>query len=209
MDNKILRALDKTDLEQAVEVASKAFMEDPLWVYLYPNLKRREKYSLRFFKAILSYSIDKGQAYGIGTPVKAVALWKKYDSEKVLKEEKKKRISVRTFMGMSRMILSRFTYSFIRLRKLMEDIYYMRRFFAPNLHHYLHMLCVHPSEQGKGHGKTILKALLERGDKEGAPFYLETFTPTNVTFYQHMGFQCVKHMKYEETGLEVWAFLQE
>lgn len=208
MSKELFRVLNKRDLGHAVEVASKAFIDDPLWVYLYPDLKRREKYSLRFFKALLSYSIDKGEAYGVGTPVKAVALWKKYGSVKGSQEEKKKRLSMRTFIGMSNMILSGFLYSFFKIRKLMKDIYYMRRLLAPRPHHYLHMLCVHPDEQGRGHATTILKALLERGHTQKAPWYLETLTPINVTFYQHMGFDCIKHLQYKDTGLEVWTFLQ-
>jgi hypothetical protein len=75
MESREIRLLTHDDLTTAVDVMRKAFLYDPLWVYLYNNEKNRRKYLEKFFRVFLSVFINKKMVYGIGYPVLAVAVW--------------------------------------------------------------------------------------------------------------------------------------
>jgi GNAT superfamily N-acetyltransferase len=55
-------------------------------------------------------------------------------------------------------------------------------------HHYLFLLGVDPSMQGRGVGRTLIGPILERCDRDSLPAYLETATERNIPFYQSLGF---------------------
>ena len=55
-------------------------------------------------------------------------------------------------------------------------------------HEYLWFLGVVPAAQGRGIGSALLRPVLERADRAGAPCYLEATSPRNRAFYERHGF---------------------
>lgn len=58
-------------------------------------------------------------------------------------------------------------------------------------HDYLWLLAVRPARQGHGHGGALLRAVLDRADRDGTPAYLEATSPDNRRLYQRHGFEVV------------------
>jgi GNAT superfamily N-acetyltransferase len=56
-------------------------------------------------------------------------------------------------------------------------------------HWYLQLLATHPDWQRQGLGAALMNVQFERADAEGLPCYLETETPENVAYYRHHGFE--------------------
>ena len=56
---------------------------------------------------------------------------------------------------------------------------------------YLSIVGVHPNAQGRGLGQALLRPTLEEASSRGKVCYLETFTRTNVFFYERLGFASV------------------
>lgn len=52
-------------------------------------------------------------------------------------------------------------------------------------HYYLSLLGTDPARRGHGYGLSLLAANLRLVDAAGAPAYLETSNPANVTLYEH------------------------
>jgi GNAT superfamily N-acetyltransferase len=55
-------------------------------------------------------------------------------------------------------------------------------------HYYLNLLGVTPDQQGHGVGSALLRAVLDRADREGAAAYLEATSPKNRALYERHGF---------------------
>ena len=69
-------------------------------------------------------------------------------------------------------------------------------------HWYLATVGVAPSAQGRGVGRALVAALLERADRDGRPCYLESDRPENVPFYEAAGFRVEREIRV--LGVRVW-----
>jgi len=59
----------------------------------------------------------------------------------------------------------------------------------PEEHWYLQMLATHPDWQRQGLGAALMAVQFERAKTEGLPCYLETETIENVAYYRRFGFE--------------------
>jgi ribosomal protein S18 acetylase RimI-like enzyme len=75
-------------------------------------------------------------------------------------------------------------------------------------HDYLWLLGVVPDRQGRGHGSAMLRAVLDRGDRDGVPAYLEATSRENVRLYERHGFRVTGELAV--TGApSLWAMWRE
>jgi len=70
-------------------------------------------------------------------------------------------------------------------------------------HHYLFVLGVDPSAQGKGVGRELIAPILSICDRDRLPAYLETSTERNLGFYQSLGFGVTGEHQVKR-GPNVW-----
>jgi len=81
-----------------------------------------------------------------------------------------------------------------------------------NLDPHIHLLIMGVSQefQGKGFGKKLLRALIEKAQTEKKSLYLETQKEENVTFYEKYGFSVKKKMMLPEPlNLPMWLMLRD
>jgi ribosomal protein S18 acetylase RimI-like enzyme len=64
----------------------------------------------------------------------------------------------------------------------------MSRFHPKEPCWYLPLIGVDPIKQGRGLGALLMRAALERFDREGVPAYLESSNPRNISLYRRLGF---------------------
>ncbi|MDX2381130.1 MAG: GNAT family N-acetyltransferase [Acidimicrobiia bacterium] len=74
-------------------------------------------------------------------------------------------------------------------------------------HWYLQLLATHPDWQRRGLGTTLMASMFERTDAEGLPCYLETETEVNVAYYRHHGFEVRSEWDVTE-GPHMWGMLR-
>lgn len=71
-------------------------------------------------------------------------------------------------------------------------------------HWYLQVLATHPDWQRRGMGERLMTSMFERADAEGLPCYLETETIENVAYYRGRGFE-VRSEWDVPTGPHMWG----
>lgn len=77
---------------------------------------------------------------------------------------------------------------------------------APEPHWYVMVVGVEPRAQGQGLGRKILEPILASARETRHSCYLETAQPTNVAFYQKLGFKLLRSVKEPGSGLDLWTF---
>ena len=202
----MLRVLSLNDLDAAVEIQSTAFYDDPLWLYLVPDDKRRFGLLRKTFRPTLQLGILSQQTYGVGDPLKGIAVWSTLDEKSTLSTE----MRLKAGGGLVRLLLRP---SFLRLLpralKIFPRFEAMQTRYAPDPHYYLQTISVSPSAQGQGLASQLIKPFLAKADAAGVSAYTETMTPSNMSLYEHYGFRTMEEYAVPNTDLKMWAFYRE
>ncbi|MDQ3998171.1 MAG: GNAT family N-acetyltransferase [Gemmatimonadota bacterium] len=77
-------------------------------------------------------------------------------------------------------------------------------------HHYLDMIGVRRSHQGRGLARVLLEAVhdLSRADERSSGVRLSTERASNVTLYEHFGYRVRGHARVDH-DLETWVLFRE
>lgn len=204
MQSREIRLLTHNDLANAVDVMRKAFINDPLWVYLYNNKKKRRKYLEKFFRVFLSVFINKKNVYGIGYPVQAVAVWAIPHNTNA---KSKTNLPLRVLFSMTKLFFSPFAFKLFKVSSVFSSFAALEKKYAPNIHYKLESIGVHPDFQGKGLSAKLIKPFISEAQMKNIPVYTETLTPLNVGLYEHFGFKTMEERSFSKMKLTVWSLL--
>ena len=199
----VTRKLSIADLSAAAEIMAEAYHEDPLWLYLIPNEKKRKIIEHRFFKAFLTLQFNSWEYYGVSYPLKGVALWKFPNPPKISTREK---LRVLFKSGLIGFVFSRFIIKYFKIVSVFNRMETLHKKYALSPHYYLSSIGVKPQYQGQGLASRLIKPILLKADKESKGVYLETLTPRNVPIYQHFGFKIMEKVEFPKENLTMWAF---
>ena len=85
----------------------------------------------------------------------------------------------------------------------------LKKEFTGNVDWYLYNLSVKKSAQGKGIAGKLLRPMLEFCDKENIVTYLETNKETNVSLYEHFGFELSKKEPIPKSPVMHYAIVRK
>jgi len=201
-DSGNLIRLEKEQIEQASQVLSRAFRDDPELLSFVPDEQKRQKLLRSMFRIALAHAIRHGEVYAVSPAIEGVAVWLPSAAPE---------ISLWTMLrGGGLGLLFKTGWGFLRKMKEDEDFARkLRRKLAPFTHWYLAVLGVDPELQGKGYASRLLKPKLARFDREKLPAYLETSIEDYVPIYQHFGFKVIKEATLPGSGAKMWVMMRE
>jgi hypothetical protein len=84
--SKILR-FDKSNIHLAGEVCTKAYFEDPLFCWFFPEISKSRKYLSVLFNVGFCYTLKYGEVYARSSNIEGVASWLPYDKSSISFEE--------------------------------------------------------------------------------------------------------------------------
>ena len=198
MDDLTCRLLNPGDVEQAAQVISLAFIEDPLCSYMLPIRRSRLKTLIKFFRPYSEVNIKNQRGYGVGEPLKAVAYWLTPGKADIS-------ISIKSLRAFLPLIFTFYPLGYIRARQVLKNTDELHQKYASDPHYYLDNIGVLPAEQGRGLSTRLIRPFLERADAEKVLVYTDTVTSRNVPFYEHFGFECMEYRSIEKTGITIYA----
>ncbi|MEU7471785.1 GNAT family N-acetyltransferase [Streptomyces sp. NPDC044984] len=76
-------------------------------------------------------------------------------------------------------------------------------------HWYLAVIGADPATRGQGHGAALLRSGLAKADAAGLPVCLESSKPSNLPFYEHFGFTVHEELRLPGGGPALWAMRRE
>jgi ribosomal protein S18 acetylase RimI-like enzyme len=201
MENTFSRPLNLSDVAEAADVISQAFVDDPLCVFMLPSKRTRVKTLKKFFHLYGEVNIKNQRGIGVGEPLKGVAYWMEPTKLDVS-------ISIRSLGLVLPLLFSMYPIGYWRARTILKYIDLLHQEYAAEPHYYLDNIGVLPSAQGKGYSSLLIRPFLERADLAKTITYTDTVTRANVGLYEHFGFQCMEECPVEGTGITVWSLLR-
>jgi GNAT superfamily N-acetyltransferase len=189
-----VRAARAEDFGPLAAVLARAFYDDPVTAWFYPNADRRLRHARRFFAIRLRQLADQRLIYT--TPQLAgAALWTRPGR---WREDLRQSLML---LPMLPVLLPRIVRSTHAVREIER-----RHPVAP--HYYLSVLGTEPEQQGGGIGSALLGPVLRRCDTDGVGAYLECSKEGNVDFYARHGFTVTERIELPE-GPPLWLMWRE
>ena len=191
-----VRIVRPADVPAASAALVRAFYDDPVLSYMFPDPRTRGRALRRFFNFQLRRTyVSRGVAYTT-EECRSTALWMPPRSAPP---------SARDVLAQLPMlfILGRRAAAALRLVQLVEA----RHPRAP--HYYLGGLGTDPPWQGKGLGSAVMAPVLDRCDVEGVPAYLESSRESNVPFYRRHGFEVTDEVSVPDGSVRLWLMWRE
>lgn len=194
----IERNTSRGTIHRIGEMLARAFHDDPMAHYVFPDAESRDEKLPNFYEIPLRYGLCHGEVHATSANLEGIAVWLP---------------SAKADMSIWRMIQAGALLNTVRMgNKPGQRIGHLgtyldqqHKLHVPERHWYLYVLGVEPTFQGHGHAGQLLKPMLERLDKEGLAAYLETNKEHNVSLYRHFGFEVIEKSTPPGTALLTWA----
>ena len=185
--------LQREQVAPAAGVIARAFHEDALNVYLYPDAETRERFAPVVFEAFVRYDQLFGQVdYLPGFT--AVATWIRPGVA-----ETPERLAEAGFGNLpDEAPLAVLDTVFTFIGTVVSRA-------APEPHWHLRLLGVEPDSQGRGLGAVVMRRGMTEAAATGHAVFLETFSERTVGFYRRNGFELIVDDVEPTTGLRFWA----
>jgi GNAT superfamily N-acetyltransferase len=189
------RPATDADAPAMVEMLARAFYDDPVFRWLFPDDAKRLVQSKRYFEGRARILLRQGECYTVDGS-EAAAMWARPG------EWHDPPIDVlRQFVHLVPALGRRIPRSLAGLRVIEE-----RHPRAP--HWYLSVLGTEPDRQGQGLGSAVMQPVLEECDRLEIPAYLETGTERNVAFYTRHGFKVRDEFRLPK-GPPIWLMWRD
>jgi GNAT superfamily N-acetyltransferase len=175
---------------------ARAFDDDPVWAWLFPDESTREQRSRQVFQVYLRDSLRVGEVFTTAD-LSGASLWK---------PPGKWRLSNTSIARSLPELLRAFG------RRLPASLEVQRKVETQHPvepHWYLAVLGTDPAAQGQGIGGALIRQVTDRCDTEGLPAYLESSKLANVPYYERFGFKVTGETRLGDDGPTIWFMWRE
>ena len=195
-------ALRERDLLAAAAALARAFQDDPLQTYVFPDPAERVARSPGHFAPLLRYGLKFGEVLTTAGSPAGAAVWLGPDAWEVTAERA-------AAAGLDELPIAIGAAAAERFFSVLAvvDPYHHRD--VPSAHWYVMVVGVAPEARGSGVGRALLQPMIDRAEAAGQPCYLETAQPNNVSFYEHLGFRRLVETVEPQSGLRLWTFRRD
>ncbi|NVM36584.1 MAG: GNAT family N-acetyltransferase [Candidatus Lokiarchaeota archaeon] len=201
-----LKQLQEDQIEAASKVVGRAFQDDPLFVYCFPDPIERKIKSVTHCECMILLGILSGEVYTTSSEIEGVAVWHPYAIEDKKMGKQSKEITRR----LRKVKREEFSDPLIIERmSIVEEIANSFQNQHVNFPHwYLSIFGVDPIHQSKGYGSKLLRMKLAEIDKKNLPCYLHTENGKNIQIYEHFGFELVGKAKVPNSNFYYHGMLR-
>lgn len=172
----IVRRALENDRNRVVRTLSLAFRNDPFIAWFYPDEQRRARRIDAFFDLLWRANWPDGQI-DVAAQGEGAALWRPPGCWRVPRRK--------MLVNLPAMV---HTYG-TAAGRVFASLAAMERQHLAQPHWYLMTLGTNPQAQGRGLGKALIRAGLDRCDADRVPAYLESGDANNIGFYEQLGFR--------------------
>jgi len=190
---EIVRLRDD-QVREAADVLARAFHDDPAWVWMLPDERRRAALLPWLFR--VGFEVTDADVWTTEGRVRGCARWLP-PGRAVMRVAPTLRALLTTPLR-----LRDATTRFLAYGRAVES---MRNRVAPGPHWYLAGIGVDPAEQRRGIGAALMQPGLDGAARSRVPAVLLTNSERNLSFYEAHGFHVVSEGSTPERGPHAWA----
>jgi GNAT superfamily N-acetyltransferase len=199
----MLYKVEKRDIVRASKVLADAFQRDPVWNKICEGESDLEKRFRAIFEVPIRYCLKYGEVYAPSEDLEGVIGW---ISGKYADMNAWSIIRSGSMGSAMRIGLNAAKKMGPVFKPLAED---RHEHMAGCIYLYPLVVGVATELQGKGFGRKLIGAAVEKSEREGLQIYLDTTTEENVKMYEHFGFRLLKRITLPIVDLPVWEMVRK
>lgn len=192
-----VRDLNKKDLKYCANVLTLALEKDPMYVSLFSNEKKREKYLQCFFEMRIRYGLNYGKVYVTSDKYEGIIILLPGDDFMTPKK-------VFSCGGLKVML----TLGKGNMNKLVNIMNYLEEKERECMNGdfvKVSPLGINPIFQNKGYARSMLDPILDELENNNKTCYLETQNPVNIPFYENFGFNIINEGYMPLDRVKYWC----
>ena len=194
-------ALAASDLEAAAIIQARAFFDDPLFEFIFPDEAVRRAQLPWVMRVGIAIGLQVGHVHTTRTSMLGHAVWLPPGSTHVSDDRLADAGFVEPEQHMDESALARFG-AFMEQSSAVHDR------LIPEPHWLLMILGIDPPYHGRGIGSALMQPTLARADEARLPCYLETVKERNVRYYRKHGFEVAEEQALAGEGPTVWMMIR-
>jgi GNAT superfamily N-acetyltransferase len=200
MTKVIAGALEETQIVAAGRTLARAFHDDPLQMYVFPDPEERAQRSPAQFSALVCQGSLFGEVFATER-MTGISAWMPPGTVTTFEQA-----SQTGFQELPRLMGNA---AFERLGRVLDYLSDAHRQGLPAEHWYLMIVGVLPELQGRGHGQALLEPLMARADAASMSICLDTAQPKVKPFYERLGFRRAIETVDPRSGLRFWTYQRD
>lgn len=189
--------VSRTERSQVGPVAAalaRAFFDDPVFAYAWPNDAKRLPRAERTF-AVQLHALWGRREVHTDDSLSSVAVWARPDEWQMPTAAMLRVVSA----SIRNRVRPAALLAYLRTDSLHPD----------EPHWYLELLGTVPEHQGKGLGAQVLTPVLDQADEEGVPVWAWSSNQRNLAFYQRQGFEVLDELPFASGGPSIYPIRRE
>lgn len=190
--------LQESQIEAAGASMARAFFDDPIVAYMYPDETERGRLTPWHFRTFIRYGYLFGRVYTTSGQPDGTAVWFP-PGETEMRGDRIEEV------GLDKAADVLGAAAWERFSRVCDHVEQLHPLEVAGPHWYLPLLGVDTPRQRQGVGSALLRTVLERADDDKLPAYLWTAKERNVPFYQRHGFEVVTAGMEPTSGLKFWT----
>ncbi|NPD90246.1 MAG: GNAT family N-acetyltransferase [Asgard group archaeon] len=198
---KSLVKLEKDRINEAAEVFSRAFVDDPLVKWFFPEDSSRIEMSFSYFRFRIMYGVLYGEVYATSQDLEGIAVWIPPKNVKITNFKMLRSGGFRLMKDLGFELIGKL----MSIGNFVSNIH-QRLLNVPHWH--LSPMGVAPEYQSQGFGSKLMRSMLKRLDEEKLPCFLETQNKNNAEIYRHYGYKIIDFTTIPNTDLQHWSMLR-
>jgi ribosomal protein S18 acetylase RimI-like enzyme len=184
----------------AADLLARAFFNDPLFAYFFPDEAHRLRRSAHTFRFLVRHALGKGRVRATSERLEGVIIY--FHSSRM-----RKSLADQLRLGGPAMLVCQGLSAISRQIAADDYMTALHGRHVADPHTYLAVLGVDPAFQGKGLGARLVACML--GDREaGSACYLHTHRRRNLDFYRRFGFELVEESVIPRSGVINWSLMR-
>ncbi len=191
-----VRKATLADVEPLSEAIARAFDDDPIWNFLFPQRRRHERARAFVAYGLKHHYLAHDETWTTADGAQGAAVWMPPNKWRQGNLE-----TIRSLPTVLRVIGARLPAA-SRAMVTIEGAH------PPGEHYYLSILGTDPAHQGHGVASACLEPVLNRCDEQGIGAYLESSKETNIAFYNRHGFEVTRELALPN-GPPLWLMWRE
>jgi len=171
-----IRKIGPADRDAVSAMLARAFLDDPVMMFMIPDEKARAAKLPRIFRLLLKLALPHGLC-DVSEGIESATIWKPPGQW---------HLSLWDYIANGPELLGIFGANAFTVMATMDRI---EKVHPKKDHFYLQVLGTDPPKQGKGFASRVMRRQLASADAAGLPCYLESSKESNIPVYRSFGFE--------------------